>query len=151
MRIYTASAFANYRRVRAFNDDLRAAGHKVTWDWTRTDEFGHDGEPLVAMEDKSIEDLKKYAEWDRDGVVEADLVIALFDIGLPNNGIAEFGAHALLGKETWVLQPCAWGGVNTPRFLIFTLLDNVECFELEDTIRARLGMDQAIIELAKVA
>ncbi len=35
MNVYVASKFENYMRVREIQDQLRAAGHTITYDWTQ--------------------------------------------------------------------------------------------------------------------
>jgi hypothetical protein len=150
VRIYTASAFVNYERVRAFNEDLRHAGHEVTHDWTTTGEFDASGHPTHNIEaDKTPEARQLYAELDRDGVLGAELVVCLFDEGRPFGGLIEFGGAALHGVECWVLRPKEW---NTDvKLSIFYDLPNVEVFEREQEIRSRLDMALRVINVDRLA
>lgn len=136
MNIYTAARFSDYERVRAFNDDARAAGHTITHDWTRTNEFGPDGHPLHVKEGDLAPDVAaRYAMDDlTHGVRRADTCVFLADDAGEGGfcgALIEFGyacAHAI---PVMVVAP--W------RASIFWHLPNVEVTD-ERTTRAYLGM-----------
>lgn len=136
LRIYTASRFANYARVRALNEQLRDLGHEVTHDWTVTDEFV-DGVPKVSSEaDLSIDDRRRYAVDDLRGVRTADLVIFLAEDGDYCGALIEFGAAAALGITAWIISP--W------RTSIFWSLPNVEVLATEAEVLAKLMQPVAL-------
>jgi hypothetical protein len=135
--IYTASRFSAYERVRAFNDDARAAGHTITHDWTRTDEFGADGHPLhVAEGDLAPDVAARYAMDDlTHGVRKADVIVFLAeDAGQGGfcGALIEFGYAFACGIPVFVVAP--W------RPSIFWHLPNVTVLPDENAVRERLGM-----------
>lgn len=110
MKIYTGTTFTRYEEARAVNDRLRALGHEITHDWTRTDEFGDDGHPLKQDPSEiSKDDARRYAADDIAGVLAADACLFLGEqasLGWP----VEFGlalgssrCHSIL-----VVQPFRW-------------------------------------------
>jgi hypothetical protein len=142
MKLYTASKFANYERVRAFNDAARAAGHKVTHDWTRTAEFDEHGHPRQANEAKIAPELGgHHAALDLySGVAPADMLVFLAEDGGYCGALIEFGAACALGKPILIVAP--W------RASIFWHLPNVTIVADEDDARARLGMEPSGLRLA---
>jgi hypothetical protein len=135
MKLYTASKFANYERVRAFNNAARAAGHAITHDWTRTDEFTADGHPKQADEALITPELGgHHAALDLfSGVAPADALVFLAEDGGYCGALIEFGAACALGKPVLIVDP--W------RASIFWHLPNVTVFATEDAVREHLGMD----------
>lgn len=115
MRIYTASKFENAAFVRVFNDQLRALGHIVTWDWTDTDEFDEFG--VLVDSNISHFDRRRYGMLDYAGVMQCDLLI-LIDYEVPVRGGAwEAGMAIGAGKEVWI--------VNYQHKVIFDVLPQV--------------------------
>lgn len=144
MRIYTASRFSAYERVRAFNDDARAAGHVISHDWTRTDEFGDDGHPLHKAEaDLDPAAAAGYAMDDlTHGAGKADVIVFLAeDAGEGGfcGALIEFGYATALAIPIYVVAP--W------RPSIFWHLPNVVLMPDEAAVRATLGM-APLLELA---
>jgi nucleoside 2-deoxyribosyltransferase len=135
VKIYTASRFQSYERTREFNDLLRAAGHEVTYDWTRTDEFGEDGHPrfVDGVGELTYAKRREYAMLDLQGVVVADLTIVFADDQL-TGALIEMGAACALGRPVWVLSP--W------KESIFWALPNVEIMS-EVQCYERLGLRAA--------
>ena len=126
VRIYTASRFSNYERVRKLNADLRSLGYEITHDWTTTDEFV-DGHPKVKAEaDLSEADRRRHAVNDLRGVRTADLLIFLAEDGEFCGSLIEFGAAAALGIQAWIVAP--W------RTSIFWSLPNVTVLPDERTV-----------------
>jgi len=125
MRVYVAGRFSDYERVRAVIDVALAAGHSITRDWTRTDEFDEDGHPFAkpdVMEQAraaggdgatvlagvlSAERLAGIAEEDVEGAGDADLLIALADRPL-TGAMIEIGAALRERREVWVYSPWRW-------------------------------------------
>lgn len=145
MRIYTASKFANYERVRAFNDAARSVGHIITHDWTRTKEFGPDGHPLHNEEGDLAPDVARgYASDDlQRGVATADAIVFLADD--PGSGgfcgaLIEYGYAMACRLPVYVVAP--W------RPSIFWHLPNVTVLPTEDAVRERLGMPTDQLQLA---
>lgn len=80
MKFYAAGKFQEYTKVRTMVDLLVFHGHEVTYDWTRTDEFGSDGHPKQTDPhnlDKRA--LQRYADADVQGVKDADFLVVCAD------------------------------------------------------------------------
>lgn len=132
MKVYTASRFGNYRVVRAFNDALRAAGHEVTHDWTRTSEFDLAGDPIFGDGTGLSRDMQaQHATADLDAVAAADAVVLL---PMPDMGGAyiEIGYALAHDKHVFVAGPV--------RFTIFWALPNVTMLPDEAAVREMFGM-----------
>lgn len=83
MRIYVAGRFQSYEKVRRVIDHLKQHGHEITYDWTRTAEFGPDGHPIAAnAHDLPVATLRSYARRDLHGVSTADFVVVCADDSL---------------------------------------------------------------------
>ena len=122
MNVYTASKFENHAAVRAFNDKVREAGHKVTWDWTRTKEFNFFGEPIGTG--LSERDREMYGMLDYAGVMQADVVI-LLDLDMALNGARwEAGMAIGNGAQVWI--------VSYHHKVIFDVLPRVTVLDTED-------------------
>lgn len=141
MRIYVASRFAAYERVRAFVDDMVTAGHEPTHDWTRTPEFGRDGHPLLADPEALTPGVAcTHAQADLRGVRQADLVVFLADGSDFCGALLEVGSACALGVPVWVVAP--W------RRSIFWHLPNVTVMPSEDAAREGLGMAPLALGMA---
>lgn len=80
MKFYVAGKFSDYSFVRSIVDMLAEHGHTVTYDWTRTSEFGPDGHPVSNdPHDLSKEQLGEYAQKDVQGVQDADFLVVCAD------------------------------------------------------------------------
>jgi hypothetical protein len=130
MRLYIASRFGNYERVRAFVDAAKGVGH-----WTRTEEFdawghpsGGDGSQLPEAEQA------RHAQADLDAAAAADAVVLL---PVPDMGGAyvEVGYALAHGKRVIV--------AGEGRFLIFWGLPLVTVLPDESAARDLLGMSDA--------
>jgi hypothetical protein len=136
MRIYVAGRFSQYERCRAVMDALTAAGHMITMDWTRTDEFGADGHPkhtehgTAAPTTIPAERLVGHALNDIEGCRSTDLVVVLADEVL-TGALIEIGAALASGVRVWVCAPYRW--------TIFWEHPLVEVLPNEHEALARLG------------
>lgn len=135
MRIYTASAFGNYRRVREFNDYARDLGHSITFDWTLTEEFDENGDLKIDRENNWDAHLDggvalRYAEADMEGVTTADLLVFIADEGEPFGALIEVGAALAYGVMIWAIQP--------QRRSVFWALPRVMIFDSEEVARQEL-------------
>lgn len=142
MKLYTASKFANYERVRAFNDAARDAGHVITHDWTRTQEFDADGHPLQVDEAKITPELGgHHAALDLySGVATAETLVFLAEDGGYCGALIEFGAACAMSIPILIVAP--W------RMSIFWHLPNVTIVASEGAVRERLGMAPEALRLA---
>lgn len=97
-------------------DQLKALGHTVTWDWTRTDEFNEAGELKHAKDTGYIDEqeiapekLLFYAEADLRGVLDADAVVLCWE---PDMCGAYIEVGAALGarprKQIFVIEQNRW-------------------------------------------
>jgi len=110
MRIYVAGRFGRYERCRTLIDRLSAAGHEITHDWTRNEEFGADGHPLAAdAGDVSIpaSTQARLACDDLEGCATADLFVMIADEPLCG-ALIEMGAALANGVPCWVIAPWRW-------------------------------------------
>ncbi len=75
MRVYVASKFENHARVREVQEQLRAAGHTITYDWTRC----------------AVMDILQ-AKKDLRGVLDAEVVVLIIEEDVPYRGaLVELG------------------------------------------------------------
>lgn len=132
--------FSSYERVRAFCDDLRSAGHEVTHDWTRTDEFGPDGHPHAVEGDLAPGAAARYAMTDLShGVRRADVCVFLAeDAGEGGfcGSLIEFGYAMATAIPVLVVAP--W------RPSIFWHLPGVTVLPDEPAARDALGMRELV-------
>lgn len=136
MRIYVASRFSDYERVRALCDEIRATGYTVTHDWTRTREFGPDGHPLSASpDDLPPLEARGHAQADLEGVRSADLVVFLADLGDYCGALIEVATAIAAGRQVFVVKP--W------RPSIFWHLPRVTVYPHLDAVRHSLGLRAA--------
>ena len=92
MKIYIASKLENYLQVQALRDALLAAGHSITYDWTLHGSVHGQGEDR----------LREVAAAERNGVLQADLVIVLLPGGRGTH--AELGMANALGKPVIIFS-----------------------------------------------
>ncbi len=98
MRVYVATAFANLDEARDVMSALRAAGHTITYDWTRD------------LADPSQTPAQQYAHLqacganDFRGVVAAQAVL-LINHQEARDAMVEFGIALGLRTPVWVLYP----------------------------------------------
>lgn len=132
MRIYVAGRFRRYERCRALIDDLSTAGHQITHDWTRNEEFGRDGHPLVA-DDQSIPRDRQavLAADDIAGCASADLLVVIADEPLCG-ALIELGVALANEVPVWVIAPWRW--------TIFWGHPLVRIWEMEEDVREYLGI-----------
>jgi hypothetical protein len=140
MKFYVAGKFQNYEVVRAFADRLRDAGHEITYDWTRTDEFDEQGHPIVSQyqgetddsgdEILSYEAQKKYAHLDADGVAEADALV-LFATPNVTGALIETGMALGYGIPVIVIDPARWT-IFYALDLVTVVKDEEEALEVID-------------------
>lgn len=110
MNVYVGATFSRYIEARALMDELTAAGHRITHDWTRTDAFGADGHPLPSTAggyDLDPADGMRHAFDDIAAVRSADLLLMLgseLSCGWP----IEVGIGIAEGKEVVVVAPAKY-------------------------------------------
>jgi nucleoside 2-deoxyribosyltransferase len=103
MKIYVASKFEEYPRVREIMAALIEAGHTITYDWTNCDQF-------------TVEQAAK----DMDGVLSADALVFIAEENLPYKGAyVEFGIAVARGIPIYLLG-------NAANACIFTKLPQVQ-------------------------
>lgn len=116
MRIYVAGRFQSYAKVRACIDALVERGHEITYDWTRSPEFGADGHPVdpgtikngfSAPGYSTRQALARYAVRDIQGVREADALVLLADDSLAGAWV-EMGIALERGTPIYVIKPERW-------------------------------------------
>lgn len=134
-RFYVASKFAQYRRARQLMDDLTAVGHTITHDWTRTKQFGPDGNPMFKVEDEPkvvpVDERREHATSDHRGVRTADYLVALMD--QPSCGCpVEVGLAIAYGVQVLIVSPWA--------YTVFWDLPKVCVVESEELARVTLGI-----------
>ena len=96
MKVYIASGLENWKRARVINEQLRAAGIEITYDWTQWGEaiYGNDGKAdQTAI--RPINELRGTAINEINGVTSANLVLALMPGGRGTH--FELGAAYALG------------------------------------------------------
>lgn len=110
MKFYAAGKFQEYEKVRETIDLLVFHGHEVTYDWTRTDEFGPDGHPKQTdPHNLNKKELRGYAENDIQGVLDAEFMVIRADGPLCGAWI-EMGAAVVSPrcKRIFVVEPQRW-------------------------------------------
>jgi hypothetical protein len=110
LRVYVAGRFTQYERLRAVMDAVTEEGYAVTHDWTRTEEFGVDGHPLVHEQGRRPAEADSYAHHSEDdirGCRTADAVLAIADEPL-TGGLIEIGAALAYGVPVVVVAPWRW-------------------------------------------
>lgn len=136
MNLYIASRFGNYERVRAFIDAAEAVGHRVTHDWTRTQEFGPDGHPTGGDGSQlSREEQGDHAMADLNAAADAD-VLVLLPVSDMGGAYIEIGYALAHGRQVWIAGDC--------RFTIFWGLPLVTVLPDEAAAREALGMDESL-------
>lgn len=78
MKIYVAGKTQDWRRVRETQNLLVLQGHEITYDWVpAVIRYGEDDATGPDVNETGPEVLLEQAEADREGVREADVVVAL--------------------------------------------------------------------------
>lgn len=124
MNFYFASASANWRAVRYWQEYARASGHTISFDWTpMVEEYGrgdpHDTNPEILLQ-AAVKDLR--------GVAEATHFVNLWSED-QCGALIETGAAIIDDTPVWI--------VGNPRYAIFWELPNVETIS-ERELRWRL-------------
>lgn len=89
MKVYVAGKWEEKERVREVQEQLRAAGHTITHDWT--------SEPLGAVP-------LECALLDKEGVLSADAYVGVFEKDLPYKGaMSELGIAIARGIPCYIL------------------------------------------------
>lgn len=134
LNLYVAGRFKDYARVRDVIDTLISAGHIITHDWTRTNEFDQDGNPVVptgpgqSVDAMTSEQAMHYAKLDLMGVSDADAVVLMAEEGL-YGALIEVGAALAQDVEVWIVG-------KMPRGSVFFEMNLVRRFDqIEDVIR----------------
>ena len=87
MRIYVAAKWEDRPRARIIMDRLIAAGHEITYDWTRAEQFS------VVQ-----------ASHDKQGVMTADALVFIAEKDLSYKGAyVEFGMAIAIGLPVYIL------------------------------------------------
>ena len=121
MKIYFASASANWPEVRKWMNLARVRGHEITFDWTTMVEQHGRGEPLSTKH--AI--LKEAAHKDRAGVYDCDVLINLWTND-QCGALLETGMAIAHGK--WVL--IAANSMLDIRYSVFWELNQIEQISL---------------------
>jgi len=69
MKFYVASSFKNIPMVRAVTESLRAAGHRLTYDWTQNERAS------------TAKDLERIGQDEKRAILKEDVVIVLLSGG----------------------------------------------------------------------
>lgn len=89
MKIYVAGKWEEKERVREVQEQLRAAGHTITHDWTM--------EPVGAVR-------LDCALMDKQGVLDAEAYVGVFEKDLPYKGaMSELGIAVATGIPIYIL------------------------------------------------
>lgn len=131
MKIYFASASANWSLVQDWIRGARYDGHEITFDWTTMIQEHGRGDPV--QNDRAI--LKEAAHKDRAGVFDCEVFVLLWDDNMLG-AIVETGMAIALGKRIWIV-----GKPTEIRYSIFWELPQVEQIEYED-LRKRLAYSE---------
>jgi nucleoside 2-deoxyribosyltransferase len=109
VKIYVAGRFQSYEKVRACIDMLRDQGYEITYDWTRTPEFGEDGHPKHGAngQEQPRGLLQHYAQNDIQGVRSADALVLLADDSLAGAWV-EMGIALERSIPIYVVKPERW-------------------------------------------
>lgn len=93
VKVYVAGSMYDpgIGEVRFVQESLRRCGHTITYDWT--------AQPVAVAH---LDERRQLAEAERDGVLNADLLI-LLDHDHPRGALIEMGMALGTGKETLVL------------------------------------------------
>jgi hypothetical protein len=95
MKVYVAASSQEMPRARAVITAIREAGHEITHDWVEVIEGVGSANP----ENASVEECRKWAQEDFDGVYHADVVVFL----APNKGTAQ-GAFTEFGYALGLIR-----------------------------------------------
>lgn len=128
MRVYVAGRTNNLDEVRAVQDVVRASAGVITHDWTQVvEEVGNYRDEGTEPPHPGF--LRICANQDRDGVLNADLVVVVCSRGL-NGTLIEMGMALAWKKPVWV--------INEPeRESVFFYMDDVERVRFKE-LRPRL-------------
>ena len=130
MKLYFASASANWRLVRDWINGARSDGHEVTMDWTQmVEELGR-GNPEKT--DPAV--LCAAAAMDREGVRACETFILLWDAEVCG-ALLETGMALEMEKPVWIVSNAYVD--QEVRYSIFWELPNVEQMDY-DELRRRL-------------
>lgn len=108
MNIYVGATFTRYLEARSVMDQLTAAGHRITHDWTRTDAFGEDGHPLPETAggyDLPAAEQCAHAQDDRRAVRNSELLLILAQQASCGWPIEVGMALAFGNSKVWVVAP----------------------------------------------
>jgi nucleoside 2-deoxyribosyltransferase len=129
LNIYVAGRTNNVAGVRLVQTMVRENGHTVTHDWTQiVEELG--GGVGDAHVQASRDEKREYARADREGVSQADLVIAVCSPQLCGT-LIEIGMALIKRKPVWLLG-------EPERETVFFELEEVVRLENERDLYTRL-------------
>lgn len=135
MKIYVAGRFTRYERCRALIDDIVAAGHEITNDWTRGEWFDEHGHPLGSDKDLPADAQEDLARSAIEGCKTADLIVVIADEPLCG-ALIEMGVALANNVPIWVITPWRW--TIFWKHPLVTVLNN------EQEARERLGCLEAV-------
>jgi len=126
MDLYVAGKWADKSVIGEKIKILESNGYKITHNWTTIEE----------EDKKSIDDLRKFAAFDINGVKEAScLVVIITDKDYPYRGTCtELGAALGLGKEVFVVDPFENSGFSSNIFANHALVSKHKT--LDDVLEA---------------
>lgn len=92
-RIYVAGKWEEKDRVRQVQEQLKAAGHTITYDWTRAN-----------GDNNAVGSRQAFAMADRSGVFEADVFVGVFEKDLKYIGaLTEMGMAVAMDIPIYIL------------------------------------------------
>lgn len=113
MKFYIGSGMKNSRLVQYYAGILKQNGWQQTYDWT-----------VHVDEDVSVKDIREYAEAEKQGIAESDVVILLLPAGRGTH--VELGMALAWDKKVYL---CASGPED------FSIENTVAFYELPQTVR----------------
>jgi hypothetical protein len=133
MKLYVASKFHNYVEARRIIDLFKTAGHEITCDWTRNEEFDlKTGEPLMYNDGAPIEVQRRVSHGDRIGILRCERFILLTQPEM-KGGMVEFGMAIMTGVPIDVVDP-------NQCYTVFYTIETVTIFETVDELLASYGI-----------
>ena len=127
MKFYIGSGFKNCDLVNYYSKALEEKGWKHTYNWAKD-----------IKSDETIEDLIEYAELEKKGIIDSDVVIILLPAGRWTH--IELGMALALNKKIYL---CSSDGKD------FEIENTVNFYQLPNMIRLIGNADNIIEEIVK--
>lgn len=127
MKFYIGSGFKNCDLVNYYSKALERRGWKHTYNWAKD-----------IKSDETIEDLIEYAELEKKGIIDSDVVIILLPAGRGTH--IELGMALALNKKIYL---CSSDGKD------FEIENTVNFYQLPNMIKLVGDADNIIEEIIK--